>query len=129
MLNPASITLARSQADYCLLTKFGNRHGLIAGLTTGTGKTVSLQVLAEGFSARGVPVFMADVKGDLAGMSQPAQISRKVDRALKFARGRWLYAIGKPGGVLGYFRQKRTCAAQHDFGNGADFAGAGVGAE
>ncbi len=81
MLNPASITLARGQADYCLLTKFGNRHGLIAG-ATGTGKTVSLQVLAEGFSARGVPVFMADVKGDLAGMSQPAQLSERLSKRL-----------------------------------------------
>ncbi|MCB9987675.1 MAG: DUF853 family protein [Rhodospirillales bacterium] len=50
--------------------KFANRHGLIAG-ATGTGKTVSLQVLAEGFSQAGIPVFMADVKGDLSGMSQP----------------------------------------------------------
>ena len=81
MLNAASITLARGQADYCLLTKFGNRHGLIAG-ATGTGKSVSLQVLAEGFSARGVPVFMADVKGDLAGMSQPAQVSEKLTTRL-----------------------------------------------
>src|SRR5262249_55257941 len=47
-----------------------NRHGLVAG-ATGTGKTVTLQGLAEGFSARGVPVFLADVKGDLAGLSQP----------------------------------------------------------
>src|SRR3954470_23880186 len=52
-----------------LLLKYANRHGLIAG-ATGTGKTVSLQVLAEGFSKAGVPVFLADVKGDLAGISQ-----------------------------------------------------------
>jgi len=51
-----------------LLLNRANRHGLIAG-ATGTGKTVSLQRLAEGFSAAGVPVFMADVKGDLAGMA------------------------------------------------------------
>ena len=50
---------------------FGNRHGMIAG-ATGTGKTVSLMVLAEGFSRLGTPVFMADVKGDIAGMSQAA---------------------------------------------------------
>ena len=50
---------------------FGNRHGMIAG-ATGTGKTVSLMVLAEGFSRLGTPVFLADVKGDIAGMSQPA---------------------------------------------------------
>ncbi len=53
-----------------LLPAMANRHGLIAG-ATGTGKTVTLQTLAENFSARGVPVFMADVKGDLAGISQP----------------------------------------------------------
>src|SRR5690242_1761423 len=52
-----------------LLLKYGNRHGLITG-ATGTGKTVTLQGLAEGFSKAGVPVFLADVKGDLAGMSQ-----------------------------------------------------------
>jgi DNA helicase HerA-like ATPase len=51
--------------------RFGNRHGMIAG-ATGTGKTVSLMVLAEGFSRLGTPVFVADVKGDIAGMSQPA---------------------------------------------------------
>ena len=51
-----------------LLLGYGNRHGLIAG-ATGTGKTVTLQVLAEGFSAAGVPVFLADVKGDLAGLA------------------------------------------------------------
>jgi len=50
---------------------FCNRHGTIAG-ATGTGKTVSLMVLAEGFSRLGTPVFLADVKGDIAGMSQPA---------------------------------------------------------
>ncbi len=51
-----------------LLLKYGNRHGLIAG-ATGTGKTVTLQILAEGFSQAGVPVFMADVKGDLSGLA------------------------------------------------------------
>lgn len=55
----------------------GNRHGLIAG-ATGTGKTVSLQSLAEKFSALGVPVFMADVKGDLSGISQPGQDNPKI---------------------------------------------------
>ena len=56
-----------------LLLKYGNRHGLIAG-ATGTGKTVTLQILAEGFSAAGVPVFMADVKGDLAGPALDDQV-------------------------------------------------------
>jgi len=52
--------------------KWGNRHGLIAG-ATGTGKTVTLQNLAEGFSDAGVPVFMADIKGDLSGICQPSE--------------------------------------------------------
>ena len=51
-----------------LLLKYANRHGLVTG-ATGTGKTVTLQVLAEGFSAAGVPVFCADVKGDLSGLA------------------------------------------------------------
>ena len=51
-----------------LLLQYANRHGLVAG-ATGTGKTVTLQILAEGFSAAGVPVFMSDVKGDLAGLA------------------------------------------------------------
>ncbi len=61
--------LGRGAIDQHLSLKLANRHGLIAG-ATGTGKTVSLQILAEGFSEAGVPVFMADVKGDLSGMSQ-----------------------------------------------------------
>src|SRR3982750_554555 len=67
MTNP--ILIAKAKEEIYLLPKMANRHGLIAG-ATGTGKTVSLQTLAENFSARGVPVFMADVKGDLAGISQ-----------------------------------------------------------
>src|SRR5210317_1296311 len=55
-----------------------NRHGLIAG-ATGTGKTVTLQILAEGFSKLGVPVFMADVKGDLSGLSKAGKPHPKID--------------------------------------------------
>ena len=58
-----------------------NRHGLIAG-ATGTGKTVTLQGLAEGFSAAGVPVFLADVKGDLTGLCQPGHPGQKAHEAL-----------------------------------------------
>jgi DNA helicase HerA-like ATPase len=50
--------------------KFANRHGLITG-ATGTGKTISLQILAEGFADAGVPVFAADIKGDLSGIAEP----------------------------------------------------------
>ena len=71
------IFVAQSTEQIFLLPKMANRHGLIAG-ATGTGKTVTLQTLAENFSARGVPVFMADVKGDLAGLSQPGGNNPKV---------------------------------------------------
>ena len=68
----------------CILPKMANRHGLIAG-ATGTGKTVTLKVLAESFSDMGVPVFLADVKGDLAGMIQPGVDSEDMQkRAAKF---------------------------------------------
>ena len=60
-----------------LLSQMANRHGLIAG-ATGTGKTVSLRKLAEAFSADGVPVFMADVKGDLSGICRAGANSGKV---------------------------------------------------
>lgn len=59
-----------------------NRHGLISG-ATGTGKTVSLQVLAEGFSQAGVPVFMADVKGDLSGIAAPGKVNDKIRARLR----------------------------------------------
>ncbi|NVK30798.1 MAG: DUF853 family protein [Gammaproteobacteria bacterium] len=65
-----------------LMGKMANRHGLIAG-ATGTGKTVTLQVLAEQFSAMGVPVFMADVKGDLSGISQAGKPHPKVDERVE----------------------------------------------
>ena len=72
------IRVAKAESFLYLLPKMANRHGLIAG-ATGTGKTVTLQSMAEGFSALGVPIFMADVKGDLAGMSQAGGGNPKVD--------------------------------------------------
>ena len=74
---PEPIVVAKSSDFLALLPGYANRHGLIAG-ATGTGKTVTLQRLAEGFSRSGVPVFMADVKGDLAGISQPGQRSPRI---------------------------------------------------
>ena len=65
-----------------LLPELSNRHGLITG-ATGTGKTVSLQKLAESFSRIGVPVFMADIKGDLTGISQPGSFGGKLGAAIK----------------------------------------------
>jgi uncharacterized protein len=63
-----------------LLLKYANRHGLIAG-ATGTGKTVTLQIMAEAFSAAGVPVFLSDVKGDLAGLALPGSETAKTHEA------------------------------------------------
>ncbi len=65
----------------CLVGKMANRHGLIAG-ATGTGKTVTLQVLAESFSQAGVPCFMADMKGDLSGISQAGKMSGFIEKRL-----------------------------------------------
>jgi len=69
---------AAGPVDVHLLPQMANRHGLVAG-ATGTGKTVSLQVLAEAFSSIGVPVFAADIKGDLSGVSQAGGGNEKVD--------------------------------------------------
>jgi len=76
------ILIGKGDEPVYLLPKMANRHGLIAG-ATGTGKTVSLQVLAEGFSALGVPVFMSDVKGDLTGLTMPGTAHPKVDERLQ----------------------------------------------
>jgi len=77
------ILIAKNSTTRCeLLPAFANRHGLITG-ATGTGKTVTLQTLAEGFSRIGVPVFMADVKGDLTGISQPGMPNEKLAGILK----------------------------------------------
>ena len=79
---PEPLLVARRGATEChLLPALANRHGLITG-ATGTGKTITLQTLAEGFSGIGVPVFMADVKGDLTGISQVGNVSDKLARVL-----------------------------------------------
>ena len=71
------LLVAKNRQELYLLPKMANRHGLIAG-ATGTGKTITLQVIAEGFSKIGVPSFVADVKGDFAGVSQPGTASPKI---------------------------------------------------
>ena len=67
---PETLLIAKAKEEISILPRMANRHGLIAG-ATGTGKTVTLRVMAEQFSRIGVPVFMADVKGDLTGMAKP----------------------------------------------------------
>jgi DNA helicase HerA-like ATPase len=76
------LLVGKGEDQVFVLPKMANRHGLIAG-ATGTGKTVSLQVLAEGFSAIGVPVFMSDVKGDLTGLTTPGKPNPKIDERLQ----------------------------------------------
>ena len=77
------ILIAKNAATACeLLPAMANRHGLITG-ATGTGKTVTLQTMAENLSRIGVPVFMADVKGDLTGISQAGKIGEKMAGILK----------------------------------------------
>ena len=76
------LLIARSDEPQYLLPLMANRHGLVAG-ATGTGKTVTLQVMAEAFSRAGVPVFAADVKGDLSGISQPGKESPKIAERVK----------------------------------------------
>jgi DNA helicase HerA-like ATPase len=79
---PDPLLIARNvETELCLLPALTNRHGLITG-ATGTGKTVTLQVMAERLSSIGVPVFMADVKGDLSGISRPGAASPKLQERL-----------------------------------------------
>jgi DNA helicase HerA-like ATPase len=82
MADPFVVARSDGGKNLYLLPQMANRHGLIAG-ATGTGKTVSMQVLAESFSRSGVPVFMADVKGDLSGISQPNPGNLKVDQRIE----------------------------------------------
>src|SRR5580700_6424876 len=75
MTNPdrdGKIFVGKSDKPEMLALAFGNRHGLVTG-ATGTGKTVTLQTMAEGFSRAGVPVFAADIKGDLSGIAAPGE--------------------------------------------------------
>src|SRR5512140_325895 len=77
------LPVARNAQIECnLLPGMANRHGLVTG-ATGTGKTVTLQTLAENFSRIGVPVFLADIKGDLTGISQAGNLSGKLAQAVK----------------------------------------------
>lgn len=76
------ILLGKGDHQVFLDPRFANRHGLIAG-ATGTGKTISLQVLTEGFSRMGVPVFLSDIKGDLSGITQAGKPHAKVDERIE----------------------------------------------
>ena len=84
--------IAKGTDELSLLPGMSNRHGLVAG-ATGTGKTVTLQVMAEALSSIGVPVFAADVKGDLSGVSQAGKNSPKFDERVKaLGLGDWKFS-------------------------------------
>jgi DNA helicase HerA-like ATPase len=107
MIEIQPILVGKGAEQKFLLPAFGNRHGLITG-ATGTGKTVTLQILAEGFSAIGVPVFLADVKGDLSGLTQPISPHPKVDERVaatgieNFTPGGWPVVFWDVFGKLGH---------------------------
>ena len=82
MLLENKIFMAQSDKNLFLLPAMANRHGLIAG-ATGTGKTVTMKVMAESFSEMGVPVFLADVKGDLSGMCQPGVLTEDMQSRIE----------------------------------------------
>lgn len=82
MTQPTVLIGGSDQGQIHLDASMTNRHGLISG-ATGTGKTVTLQILAEGFSTIGVPVFVTDIKGDLAGLSQPGKPHLKIDQRIE----------------------------------------------
>jgi len=85
------LLIAKGKGELFLLPRMANRHGLVAG-ATGTGKTVSLQVMAENLSRIGVPVFVADVKGDLSGISQPGSPTPKLQERIKLLKlGEWAF--------------------------------------
>ena len=77
-----AVIACTASKDLFILPEMANRHGLITG-ATGTGKTVTLQTLAETFSSMGVPVFMTDIKGDLSGVCKPGNPTGKVAERVK----------------------------------------------
>ena len=81
MLENGKILVGKGENKAYILPSMANRHGLIAG-ATGTGKTITLKVMAESFSSLGVPVFLADVKGDLSGCCKPGERSAALDKRL-----------------------------------------------
>ena len=111
------IFVGRGEEPAWLTLGFANRHGLVTG-ATGTGKTVSLQVMAEGFARAGVPVFAADIKGDLSGISEPGEpkdfiVKRAGDMGLSLQPARFSTVFGRPRPGAG--RARRSAAAIKSF--------------
>ena len=112
-----------AQTECHLLPGLANRHGLITG-ATGTGKTVTLQTMAENFSKIGVPVFMADVKGDLTGISQPGTVGEKLAAVIEGTRHHALRAPRLPRHAVGRVRRARPSGPRHGVRHGPAAAGA-----
>ncbi len=83
MLKDGRIWMAKSDKELYIIPKMANRHGLIAG-ATGTGKTITMKVMAESFSDMGVPVFFSDVKGDLSGMCEPGVDNENMQKRITY---------------------------------------------
>src|ERR1700733_11226203 len=103
------IFIGKGEAPAWLTLALANRHGLVTG-ATGTGKTVSLQVMAEGFARAGVPVFAADIKGDLSGISEAGEpkdfiVKRAGDMGLSFQPDRFSAVFGRPRPGAGLARR------------------------
>ena len=114
----APLLIAKTgKTELCLLPALANRHGLITG-ATGTGKTVTLQAIAQQLSSIGVPVFMADVKGDLSGLAKAGGGNPKVaERAKSLKLEHRLRRL--PGGVLGRVRRERPPGARDGLRHGS----------
>ena len=111
------IFIGKGEQPAWLTLALANRHGLVTG-ATGTGKTVSLQVMAEGFARAGVPVFAADIKGDLSGISE---VGEAKDFIVKRAGEMGLDVPARPvlDRVLGRVRRAGPSGSRHRHGNGA----------
>ncbi len=120
-----SVLVGKGKQELRLLARMANRHGLVAG-ATGTGKTVTLRVMAEGLSALGVPVFLSDVKGDLAGMAQAGTARPQVCRAGPRVGHHRLCRRRIAGRLLGRARRARHSDPRDHFRHGAPAVGPAV---
>ncbi len=115
--NPNPLLIAKAHSEIAIIPKMANRHGLIAG-ATGTGKTITLRTLAEQFSAIGMPVFMADVKGDLSGLPFPGGENPKVKERIQKLGLKDFSFRGIPCGLLGCLRGAGPSGSHHRFRHG-----------
>ena len=92
--NKVLVGKTKDGKELSILLDKANRHGVITG-ASGTGKTITLKVMAESFSNAGVPVFLADVKGDLAGTAKKGESSESIIKRLKDLKVKEVYKLGE----------------------------------